>query len=28
MGRDGRYLTHFGPEVTAEQMAAAIQKFL
>ncbi len=28
MGRDGRYLTHFGPEVTAEQMAAAIHKFL
>jgi len=28
MGRDGRYLTHFGPDVTAEQMAAAIQKFL
>jgi len=28
MGRDGRYLTHFGPDVTAEQMAAAIQKLL
>jgi protein SCO1/2 len=28
MGRDGRYLKLFGPEVTAEEMAAAIQKFL
>jgi protein SCO1/2 len=28
MGRDGRYLTHFGPEASVEQMAAAIQKFL
>lgn len=28
MGRDGHYLRLFGPEVTAEEMAAAIQKFL
>jgi protein SCO1 len=28
MGRDGRYLGHFGPDVTAEQMAAAIKKYL
>jgi protein SCO1/2 len=28
MGRDGRYLAHFGPDVTAEAMAAAIKKYL
>lgn len=28
MGRDGRYLAHFGPDVSAEQMAAAIKKYL
>ncbi|HZB90918.1 MAG TPA: SCO family protein [Stellaceae bacterium] len=28
MGRDGRYLAHFGPEVGAAEMAAAIQKYL
>lgn len=28
MGRDGRYLTHFGPAVTADQMAAAIKPYL
>jgi protein SCO1/2 len=28
MGRDGRYLGHFGPDVTADQMAAAIKKHL
>jgi cytochrome oxidase Cu insertion factor (SCO1/SenC/PrrC family) len=27
MGRDGRYLTHFGPEMTAADMAAAIKKY-
>jgi cytochrome oxidase Cu insertion factor (SCO1/SenC/PrrC family) len=28
MGRDGRYLTHFGPDMTAADMAAAIKKYL
>jgi cytochrome oxidase Cu insertion factor (SCO1/SenC/PrrC family) len=28
MGRDGKFLTYFGPEVTADQMAAAIKKYL
>ena len=28
MGRDGKYLSHFPPGVTAEQMAAAIEKRL
>jgi protein SCO1/2 len=28
MGRDGKYLAHFGPDDTAEQMAAAIKKRL
>jgi cytochrome oxidase Cu insertion factor (SCO1/SenC/PrrC family) len=28
MGRDGRYLAHFGPDVTADAMAAAIKKYL
>lgn len=28
MGRDGRYLSHFPPGTTAEQMAAAIEKRL
>lgn len=28
MGRDGKYLAHFGPEVSGEQMAAAIKKYL
>lgn len=28
MGRDGKYLTHFGPNVTADSMAAAIGKYL
>ena len=28
MGRDGRYLGHFGPDITADQMAAAIKKQL
>jgi len=28
MGRDGRFLTYFGPEVTADQMVAAIKKYL
>lgn len=28
MGRDGRYLAHFGPDTTAEQMAAAIKQRL
>jgi cytochrome oxidase Cu insertion factor (SCO1/SenC/PrrC family) len=28
MGRDGRYLTHFEPDVTAAAMAAAIKKYL
>ncbi|HWI25394.1 MAG TPA: SCO family protein [Stellaceae bacterium] len=28
MGRDGKYLAHFGPEVSADQMAAAIKKYL
>jgi cytochrome oxidase Cu insertion factor (SCO1/SenC/PrrC family) len=28
MGRDGRYLTYFGPDVTADAMAAAIGKYL
>lgn len=28
MDRDGRYRTHFGPDVTAAQMAAAIKKYL
>jgi len=28
MGRDGRFLTYFGPEVTADQMVAAIRKYL
>jgi protein SCO1/2 len=28
MGRDGRFLTYFGPEVTADQMAAVIKKYL
>ena len=28
MDREGRYLTHFGPTLRGEQMAAAIRKFL
>jgi cytochrome oxidase Cu insertion factor (SCO1/SenC/PrrC family) len=28
MGRDGKFLTYFGPDVTADQMAAAIKKYL
>jgi protein SCO1 len=28
MGRDGKYLSHFPPGITAEQMAAAIEKRL
>jgi cytochrome oxidase Cu insertion factor (SCO1/SenC/PrrC family) len=28
MGRDGKYLAHFGPDATAGQMAAAIKKHL
>jgi cytochrome oxidase Cu insertion factor (SCO1/SenC/PrrC family) len=28
MGRDGKYLSHFSPGTTAEQMAAAIEKHL
>jgi protein SCO1 len=28
MGRDGKFLTYFGPEVTADQMAATIKKYL
>ena len=28
MGRNGRYLAHFSPDVTAEAMAAAIKKYL
>jgi len=28
MGRDGRYLAHFGPDVSADAMAAAIKKYL
>jgi cytochrome oxidase Cu insertion factor (SCO1/SenC/PrrC family) len=28
MGRDGRYLAHFGPDATAADMAAAIKKYL
>jgi protein SCO1/2 len=28
MGRDGRYLAHFGPEIRADQMAATIKKYL
>ena len=28
MGRDDKYLSHFSPDVTAEQMAAAIEKHL
>jgi cytochrome oxidase Cu insertion factor (SCO1/SenC/PrrC family) len=28
MGRDGRYLAHFGPDTTADQMAAAIKQLL
>ena len=28
MGRDGRYLTHFDSDVTADQMAATIKKYL
>ncbi|MGO8917166.1 MAG: SCO family protein [Stellaceae bacterium] len=28
MGRDGKYLAHFGPDATAEQMAATIKKYL
>ncbi|HEV2547452.1 MAG TPA: SCO family protein [Stellaceae bacterium] len=28
MGRDGKFLTYFGPEVTADQMAVAIKKYL
>jgi len=28
MGRDGKYLSHFSPGVTAEQMATAIEKHL
>jgi protein SCO1/2 len=28
MDREGRYLTHFGPTIRGEQMAAAIRKFL
>jgi protein SCO1/2 len=28
MGRDGKYLAHFGPDATAETMAAAIRRHL
>jgi cytochrome oxidase Cu insertion factor (SCO1/SenC/PrrC family) len=28
MGRDGRYLAHFGPDATADAMAATIKKYL
>jgi len=28
MGRDGRYLAHFGPDATAEAMAGTIRKYL
>jgi len=28
IGRDGKFLTYFGPEVTADQMVAAIKKYL
>ena len=28
MGRDGRYLAHFAPDIGADQMAAAIKKYL
>jgi len=28
IGRDGQYLAHFAPDATADQMAAAIKKFL
>lgn len=28
MGRDGKYLTHFGPDTTAATMAASIKKYL
>jgi protein SCO1/2 len=28
MGRDGKYLAHFGPDISGEQMAAAIKKSL
>jgi protein SCO1/2 len=28
MGRDGRYLAHFGPDVSADKLAAAIKKYL
>jgi cytochrome oxidase Cu insertion factor (SCO1/SenC/PrrC family) len=28
MGRDGRYLAHFGPDTTADQLAAAIKPLL
>jgi cytochrome oxidase Cu insertion factor (SCO1/SenC/PrrC family) len=28
MGRDGKYLAHFGPDVSADAMAAAIKKYL
>jgi protein SCO1/2 len=28
MDRDGKYLTHFAPGTSAEEMAAAIAKYL
>ena len=28
MGRDGKFLTYFGPEATADQMAATLKKYL
>ena len=28
MGRDGKYLAHFGPDIGADAMAAAIKKYL
>jgi cytochrome oxidase Cu insertion factor (SCO1/SenC/PrrC family) len=28
MGRDGRYLAHFGPDATADAIAATIKKYL
>jgi protein SCO1/2 len=28
MGRDGKYLAHFGPDATADTMAAAIRRYL
>ncbi|MBX6323868.1 MAG: SCO family protein, partial [Rhodospirillaceae bacterium] len=28
MGPDGRYLTHFGPDTSAEDMAKALRQYL